>query len=181
MEFYSSITEKQICQKVPADYPVQCQSNHQTHGCLLNRLYRRRSKRTSKLHVTALCEGNSKVAGEFTALRASNAENVPIWWRHYEMMGEFMQYMFWNTSVRLQNLPWYKTGLVSRQVLHHLSKLQNWICHKTGQYKTCIESNTKMVYIYTNIYININIHTYINIYVCVYIYIYVYIYIHTQS
>ena len=47
-------------------------------------------------------------------------------------------------SVRLQNLPWYKTGLVSRQVLHLLSKLQNWICPKTGRYKTCLVSNTKI-------------------------------------
>ena len=46
--------------------------------------------------------------------------------------------------VRLQNLPWYKTGLVSRQVLHFLSKLQNWFCPKTGQYKTCLVSNTKI-------------------------------------
>ena len=48
------------------------------------------------------------------------------------------------TSVRLQNLPWYKTGFVSRQVLHLLSKLQNWICPKTDQYKTCIVSYTKI-------------------------------------
>ena len=34
-------------------------SNHQPHGCLLNRLFRRRSKKTSKLRVTGLCEGNS--------------------------------------------------------------------------------------------------------------------------
>ena len=34
-------------------------SNHQPHGCLLNRLFRRRSKETSKLHVTGLCVGNS--------------------------------------------------------------------------------------------------------------------------
>ena len=34
-------------------------SNHQPHGCLLNRLFGRRSKKTSKLHVTALCAGNS--------------------------------------------------------------------------------------------------------------------------
>ena len=29
-----------------------------------------------------LCEGNSTVTGEFPAQRASNAENVSIWWRH---------------------------------------------------------------------------------------------------
>ena len=34
-------------------------SNHQPHGCLLNRLFRRRSKKTSRLCVTGLCVGNS--------------------------------------------------------------------------------------------------------------------------
>ena len=48
------------------------------------------------------------------------------------------------TFVKLQNLSWYKTGSVSRQVLHLLWRLQNWICPKTGQYKTCIVSNTKI-------------------------------------
>ena len=58
-------------------------SNHQPHDCLLNRLFRRRSKKTSKLCVTGLCEGNSLVTGEFPAQRASNAENVSTWWRHH--------------------------------------------------------------------------------------------------
>ena len=34
-------------------------SNHQPHHCLLNRLFRRRSQKTSKLRVTGLCAGNS--------------------------------------------------------------------------------------------------------------------------
>ena len=34
-------------------------SNHQPRGCLLNRLFRRRSKKISKLRVTGLCVGNS--------------------------------------------------------------------------------------------------------------------------
>ena len=58
-------------------------SNHQPHDCLLNRLSRRRSKKTSKVRVTGLCAGNSPVTGEFPAERASNAENVSIWWRHH--------------------------------------------------------------------------------------------------
>ena len=33
--------------------------NRQPHDCLLNRLFRRRSKKTSKLRVTGLCAGNS--------------------------------------------------------------------------------------------------------------------------
>ena len=39
--------------------------NHQPHDCLLNRLFRHRSTKTSKLRVTGLCEGNSSVTGEF--------------------------------------------------------------------------------------------------------------------
>ena len=34
-------------------------SNRQPHGCLLNRLFRRGSKKTSTLRVTGLCVGNS--------------------------------------------------------------------------------------------------------------------------
>ena len=34
-------------------------SYHQPHGCLLNRLFGRRTKKTSKLRVTAHCAGNS--------------------------------------------------------------------------------------------------------------------------
>ena len=60
-----------------------CVSNHQPHDCLLNRLFRRRSKETSKRRVTGLCARNSPGTGEFPAQRASNAENVSIWWRHH--------------------------------------------------------------------------------------------------
>ena len=62
-------------------------SNHQPHDCLLNRLFRRTSKKTSRLRVTGRCEGNSPVTGEFPAQMASNAENVFIWWRHHEYRG----------------------------------------------------------------------------------------------
>ena len=48
------------------NYWRDCVSNHQLHDCLLNRLFRRRSKKTSsKLHVTGLCAGNSLLTGEF--------------------------------------------------------------------------------------------------------------------
>ena len=60
-------------------------SNHQPRGCLLNRLFRRRSKKTPKLRVTSLCAGNSPGTGEFPAQMASNAEIVSIWWRHHDL------------------------------------------------------------------------------------------------
>ena len=59
--------------------------NHQPHDCLLNCLFGRRSKKTSKLRVTGLCVGNSPGTGEFPAQMASNAENVSIWWRHHDL------------------------------------------------------------------------------------------------
>ena len=60
-------------------------SNHQPHDGLLNLLFRHRSKKTSKLRVTGLCKGNSSVTD-----RASQEENVSIWWCHH---GEYM-YMY---------------------------------------------------------------------------------------
>ena len=58
-------------------------SNHQPRDCLLNRLFRLRSKKTPKPRVTGFCAGNSPRTGEFPAQMASYAENVSIWWRHH--------------------------------------------------------------------------------------------------
>ena len=58
-------------------------SNHQPYDCLLNRLFRHKLMKTSKLRVTGLGEGNSPVTGELPTHRASNAENVYVWWRHH--------------------------------------------------------------------------------------------------
>ena len=58
-------------------------SYHQPRDCLLNHLFRRRSNKISKLRVTGLCAGNSPLTCKFPAQKASNAENVSIWWRHH--------------------------------------------------------------------------------------------------
>ena len=44
-------------------------SNHRHNGCLFNRLFRRRSKKTSTLSVAGLCEGNPPV---------DNSKNIHI-------------------------------------------------------------------------------------------------------
>ena len=49
-------------------------SNHRRLDCLLNRLLRHRSKKTSKLRVTSLCEGNPSVTGGFPLGKTSNTE-----------------------------------------------------------------------------------------------------------
>ena len=83
-------------------YPLQWRlnerdgvSNHQPHDCLLNRLFRHRSKKASKLRVTGLCEENSPVTGKFPAQRASNAENASIWWRHHANDRMLTDYIPW--------------------------------------------------------------------------------------
>ena len=53
-------------------------SNHQPHDCLLNRLFRRRSKKTYMLRVNGLCAENSPGTGEFSAQMTSNAEMFPF-------------------------------------------------------------------------------------------------------
>ena len=75
-------------------------SNHQPPGCLLNRLFRRKSKKTSKLRVTGLCAGNSPGTGEFSAQMASYAENVSIWWRHHDQ-----NVTVWDTKVMSKRIP----------------------------------------------------------------------------
>ena len=59
-------------------------SKHRRLHCLLNCWFRHRSKKTTKLRITGLCAGNSPVTGKFTAQKASDAENVSIWWRHHD-------------------------------------------------------------------------------------------------
>ena len=56
---------------------------HQPHDRLLNRLFKAHIKENSQAPHHRLCAGNSPVTGEFPAQRASNAENVSIWWRHH--------------------------------------------------------------------------------------------------
>ena len=53
-------------------------SNHQPHDCLLNRLFRRRSKKTSKLRVTGLCVGKSPVRRKMFSFDGVIMRNVHV-------------------------------------------------------------------------------------------------------
>ena len=52
---------------------------------LLNRLFRRKSKKTSKLRVIDWSLWGESTGDRWISVRASKAENVPIWWRHHGM------------------------------------------------------------------------------------------------
>ena len=87
-------------------YPLQWRhnecdgiSNHQPHDCLLNRLFRRISKKTSKPRITGLCARNSPVTGDFPAQMASNVENVSIWWHHHALLSDTMMLMWRHCNV----------------------------------------------------------------------------------
>ena len=74
---------QRICPISSMDTPLQWRhnecndiSNHQPHDCLLNCLFRCKSKKTSKLRVTGLWEGNSLVTGEFPTQRASKMRKM---------------------------------------------------------------------------------------------------------
>ena len=76
-------------------------SNHQYPDCLLSCFFlRRRSKKTSKFHVTGLCEGNPQVTGGFPSQRASNTEYVSFWWCHHERMVSWEQRYSTDNHVR---------------------------------------------------------------------------------
>ena len=86
-----------------------------------------------KLCVACLCEGNSPVTSEFPTQRASNTENVPIWWRHHALVGfeeswwrynDTTQYWtIWNGSMWIILLYQWKPKLNS--LLSILRFLQN--------------------------------------------------------
>ena len=79
-------------------------SNHQPHDCLLFRLFKRRSKKTSKLRATGLCAGNSPLTGEYSAQMARNAENVSIWWRNHAVQPLTMVSSKWCLYVSVYGL-----------------------------------------------------------------------------
>ena len=77
--------------------PLQWRHNGRNCDCLLNRLFRRRSTKTSKLRVTGLFAGNSPgpVTSEFPTQMASNAKNVSIWWRHHDKQHGTLPNEYW--------------------------------------------------------------------------------------
>ena len=74
-------------------------SNHRCSDCLFNVCFKRRSKKTSKLRLTGLCEGNLPVICGFRSHRISNAGNVSIWWRHHHKVGSEYLDVLWHAWI----------------------------------------------------------------------------------
>ena len=95
-------------------------SNHQPYDCLLDRLFRRISKKTPKIRVTGLCAGNSPVTGECPAQMASNAEMFPF--------DDVI--MFFTIDATWGSFYWHGLTLFPAWIINHMpSKVWNEITH----------------------------------------------------
>ena len=120
-------------------------SNHQPHHCLLNRLFRRRSKKTSKLCVTGLCAGYSPGTGEFPAQMASNAENVSIWWRRHVLIYFPVRKCFMFIHISLKFVP---KGPTDKKINKILASDQHWNVFVLKQEETISWTNDDPVHQY---------------------------------
>ena len=90
-------------------------SMQQRLDCLFNRLFWRRSKKTSKLRVTGRCEGNSPVTGEFPSQR-------PVT-RNFDVFFELRL----NKRLSKQSWDWWCETL-SRSLWRHRNDLWRQVC-----------------------------------------------------
>ena len=76
-------------------------SNHQPHGFLLNRLFRRRSKKKIKVRVTGLCVGNSprpvkSPHKEPVTRKMFPFDDVIMWWIVFQQCHDMSNTSHWN-------------------------------------------------------------------------------------
>ena len=87
-------------------------SNYQPHDCLLNRLFRRRSKKTSKLRVTGLCAENSPGTGDFPHKWPVTRKmlKLSLWRRHHHGYENFVcvQKSVARITQNLRLVAWYQ-------------------------------------------------------------------------
>ena len=86
-------------------------SNHQHHDCLLKRLFRRRSKKTSKLRVTGLCVGKSPGPGTSPHKGPVTRKMLPlddvIMWRIYLRFPQYHVIEYPNSTENHEKLKYY--------------------------------------------------------------------------
>ena len=107
-------------------------SSHQSHECLLKRLFRRRSRKTSKLRVTGLCVGNSSVTGE---IPTQNTEKVSFWWLYHAETTRPLSSM--GTHIHIHSHT--DVGVTRRQLwdLLFASALDTCLWHRSQLWENC--------------------------------------------
>ena len=103
-------------------------------------------KKKSKPRVTGLCAGNSPGTGEFPAQKASNAENVSIWWRHHVYLYGFLSRVSAGitgtcnhpSAERQPPVSWKKNNTSDiKPPRHHPKKLRNIFHTMWNEYIKC--------------------------------------------
>ena len=115
-------------------------SNHQPHECLLNRLFRRRSKKTSKLRVTGLCVGNSLGPVNSPHKGPVTRKMFPfddvIMWQIYGSLCVANQWIRWNIQHwQLVMLGWH----FSSEPQHTVEQAVNWLMELGAQSPCCCD------------------------------------------
>ena len=84
-------------------------SNHQPHDCILNCFFQAQIKENiiAPRHWSRV--GNLPVTGEFPAQKASNADDVSIWWRHHEPLLYTMVWRRMGHKPLSKNNDWFST------------------------------------------------------------------------
>ena len=93
-------------------------SNHWRLEWLLNRLFKRRTQKTSKLHVTGFCEENPPVSGGFPSQMASIAVKVSIWWCHHYKRLHAMLSLTYIIHIIYWNYTYFCSFLLWRSIIH---------------------------------------------------------------
>ena len=93
--------------------------NHQPHDCLLNGLFRRRSKKISKLRVTGLCVGNSPGP-------VNSPHKGPVTRKMFPFDGVIMLWIVWqHTPLLTDEMPYIKQ---KQQIRHQKCMGESIIC-----------------------------------------------------
>ena len=111
-------------------------SNHQPHQCLLNCLFGRRSKKTSKLHVTGLCVGNSPGPGNSQHKWPVTRKMFPFDDVNMLLNLSAHQITAWISPMvrfRVYTLPTLMEGLISIAVMTFICKV--WCTHNYLQHE----------------------------------------------
>ena len=103
-----------------------------------------RSKKTLKLHLTGLCQWNSPVTEGFPSQRASNAENVSIWWYHHVMILHHAS----DTVDSIYNIQW-KSG--NREVLFEMINEVHFH-YNDGIMNAMASQITSLTIVYSSVY-----------------------------
>ena len=109
-------------------------SNHQPHGCLLNRLFRRRSNKTSKLRGTGLCAGNSPGP-------VNSPHKGPVTRKMFPFDDVIMRRRLIDSPLcpKICNYTWYNEAKCKRFTIFH--DVDTWYCSFLELYNSTLGLN----------------------------------------